>query len=136
MHNTGGTVPTPVTALYAGLLTVLVIVLSSRVSRLRMRYRVGIGDGERPELARAIRVHANALEYVPLGILLLLLAELNEMPVPFLHLAGSALFLGRILHASGLTRSGGKTSERFVGTGITWSVIAALGVALIVGALA
>jgi drug/metabolite transporter (DMT)-like permease len=68
---------TPVTALYAGLLGLLVLILSYRVSRLRLTYRVGTGDGGHDDLGRAIRVQGNAMEYVPLGLVLLLLAAIG-----------------------------------------------------------
>jgi len=119
-----------VTALYASLLALLVVALAARISLLRKKHRVGIGDGGNRELALAVRVHANAAEYVPLGVLLLLIAELQGLPAWSLHLAGSALFLGRILHAAGLGRSAGTSAGRFVGMTFTWMMILALAVVL------
>lgn len=124
----------PITALYAGLLAVLIIALSARITRLRWHHQVGIGDGGHRDLARAIRVHANSVEYVPLGLVLMLIAELNGFSAWLLHVAGSALFLGRVLHAAGLGRSVGTTPERMIGTTLTWLVIGGLGVTLLVSA--
>ena len=50
-----------VTALYAGLLGLMLIFLSWRVVRLRRGEKVGMGDGGNKELARAIRVQAQSL---------------------------------------------------------------------------
>lgn len=125
-----------ITALYAGLLAVLIVTLSARISRLRWHHKVGIGDGGHRDLARAIRVQANAVEYVPLGLVLMLLAELNGFAPWLLHIAGSALFLGRVLHATGLGRYAGTTPERMIGTTLTWLVIGGLGVTLLVTTLA
>ena len=49
----------PITALYAGLLAVLLLALSARVIRFRRAARVEIGDGADRELLRRIRVSPN-----------------------------------------------------------------------------
>ena len=51
---------------------ILLIKLSFDVVRLRMQYRIATGDGGSYELQTAIRVHGNAVEYLPIGCLLLL----------------------------------------------------------------
>ena len=61
-----------VSALYAGLVAFLLIKFSWEVVRLRTQYRVGYGDGGFRELQGAIRVHGNAVEYVTIGLILLL----------------------------------------------------------------
>ena len=42
---TADAMPVPITALYAGLLALLMLVLALRVIRLRWILRVGLGDG-------------------------------------------------------------------------------------------
>ncbi|HYT98291.1 MAG TPA: MAPEG family protein, partial [Casimicrobiaceae bacterium] len=59
-----------IAAFYAGLTGLLLVVLALRVSARRMRLKVGLGDGGDELLRRAIRVHANAVEWA-LPILLL-----------------------------------------------------------------
>jgi uncharacterized membrane protein YecN with MAPEG domain len=123
------TPPMPaITALYAGLIGLLLLVLAVPISRKRMALRVGLGDGGDAGLARAIRVHANTVEWAVPALLLLLLAELTRAPLVLLHVAGIALIIGRLLHASGLSRSAGASRGRFSGTLLTWGVIAVLGV--------
>ena len=56
---------------YAALLALLFVALSWRTIGLRRRYCVAVGDGGQPELLRAMRVHANFAEYVPLALLLI-----------------------------------------------------------------
>lgn len=126
----------PVTALYAGLLAILLIALASRVPLLRGKHRVGIGAGGHDDLALAMRVHGNASEYVPVALVLLLLAELNGLPAWSLHAAGSGLFLARIVHAAGLGRSAGMSPGRFIGTALTWTIVLALAGALVFDSLA
>ena len=64
------------TPLYAALLALLFVVLSGRVIKQRLKHQVGLGDGGQPALVRAIRVHGNFIENVPLALLLLLMYEM------------------------------------------------------------
>jgi len=120
--------PLPITSLYAALAALLLIGLAGRIPRLRRRHRVGIGDGDRPDLALAVRVHANAVENIPVALLLLALLEVQGGAPAGLHAAGGALLIGRILHARGLGRSRGATHDRVWGMALTW--LALLGMAL------
>jgi uncharacterized membrane protein YecN with MAPEG domain len=65
----------PITALFAGLLAPLYIVLALRVIGLRRSAGVALGDGGDPWLTRRMRVHANFAEYAPFTLLLMGLAE-------------------------------------------------------------
>ena len=121
-----------ITLLYAGLLGLLLLVLSWRVVRLRRSLRIGLGDGGNVELQRATRVHANFLEYTPITLLLLALLESNALAPVWLHVAGAALLVCRVLHAWGLSRSGGTSFGRFAGTLGTWILLAALSVTAVV----
>jgi len=106
-----------VVAFYAGLTGLLLVVLALRVSARRMRLKVGLGDGGDELLRRAIRVHANAVEWALPILLLLTLAELNRAPPLLLHICGIALLIGRITHALAVSRTT-KSSGRFVGIGL------------------
>ena len=68
----------PITALYAGVCAFVLLALAARVIRLRWALKVGIGDGGERTLNRAIRVHGNAAEYVPIALVLMLVAELGQ----------------------------------------------------------
>lgn len=114
-----------ITPLYAGLSGLLLILLSFTVTRQRRNKNIGLGDAGDPQLARAIRVHANFVEYAPLALILLLFVELANYPTLVCHSLGLALFLGRCFHASGLSVSAGYSLGRFIGTILTWSMIAA-----------
>jgi uncharacterized membrane protein YecN with MAPEG domain len=111
------------TSFYAGILGLFYVALSFRVISLRRKYRVGINHGQEKELERAIRVHGNFAEYVPLALFLLLLLELNQTSEIALHILGSALFVGRILHALGLDKSAGTSMPRMIGMILTFLVI-------------
>lgn len=111
------------TVLFAGLLALILVFLAARVIRLRVRHRVGIGDGGQPDLARAIRVHGNFVEYTPLGLLLILLIELAGYAPWLVQTLGGALVAGRLLHALGLSRSSGESMPRLIGMVLTFAVL-------------
>lgn len=116
----------PVTGFYAALSALLIVALALRVVVLRRRTKTGIGDGGDRRLARAIRVHGNAIEYVPLALVLMLVAELGHAGPALLHGCGITLCAARVLHALGLSRTSGASLERVAGTAGTLTVIATL----------
>lgn len=113
----------PITSLYAGILALFLVPLTVRVIRQRYRARVGILDGGDDILARAMRVHGNFVEYVPLALLLMALIEGNGIGDWRLHVLGTVLVGGRMLHAYGLGRSSGATRPRAIGMMATLAVI-------------
>lgn len=117
---------------YAGIITLLYAGLTARVINLRRLLRVGIGDGGQHELKRAIRVHGNFSEYVPLTLILLAFAELKGLSGNWLHTAGSVLIVSRLLHALGLGNNPGTSKGRFFGSVLNYTVLIASAVYLIV----
>src|SRR5690554_2153266 len=113
----------PVTSLYAALLTLLLLVLSIRIIRIRWQERVGLGIGESKALEVAVRVHGNFVEYVPLALLLLALMELAGAGAELLYGLGELLFVARVCHAIGLTRSIGTSLYRTIGVLGTFAVL-------------
>ncbi|WP_440873914.1 MAPEG family protein [Thalassotalea sp. PLHSN55] len=111
------------TGIYASLLGLLFIWLSIAVIRLRFKYKVGIGDGGHEDLSKAIRVHGNFGEYVPITLFLLLIFELNHADAIWVHIFGCMLLAGRALHAFGLNKSIGTSYQRIAGVMLTFSTI-------------
>lgn len=91
-----------ITSIYASLAALLIVKLTLSVIKLRRKNRISVGDGGNEELQLAIRTHANAVEYIPITLMLLLTLELNGAPQILIHISGVALLIGRILHAAGL----------------------------------
>lgn len=118
----------PITAIYASLLGILIIALALKVVQVRRKERVGLGDAEKPALQRAIRTHGNAIENIPMALILLFLLEIGHSPAWLLHLLGAMIILGRLLHASGLSRHGGTSFGRFYGALLSWITILAMAV--------
>lgn len=129
-----------ITSLYAGLCALLIIALAFRIVVFRRSEKVGLGSGGQHRGQVLIRAHANAIEYIPIALLLLLLAELNGVGAAWLHLLGGIFVLARLLHAYGLTASqGGYHPGRFIGTAASWAVIimlAGVNIGMAVGAAA
>ena len=122
-----------ITGIYAALAALLVLILAFRVSLARRSAGVGSGDGGGAHafLARRIRAHGNAIETLPLALLLLLILEINQTERVLVHLFGILLIVARILVAIGLTRSPGLTPERAVGFVLTWLVVGAMSLLLL-----
>jgi uncharacterized protein len=95
----------PITALYAALLTPVLLFLTFRVIGYRRSNKVEIGDGNDRELLRRMRVHANFVETVPMALILLGLAESLKASGFALHGLGGVLLIGRVVHAYGLSQT-------------------------------
>jgi uncharacterized protein len=125
----------PITALYAGLLTVLLLVLTVRVIGRRRAKRVEIGDGADTDLLRRMRVHANFVEYTPYALILMGLAEsLRASPIA-LHAIGLVLSIGRAIHAYGLSQTPHNMRLRVGGMAMTLIAIVAGALSCVVLAL-
>ena len=117
-----------ITALYAGILALFVVALGMNVTRHRVKLQVPLGDGGNPEMLRMIRLHGNAIEYIPLAVLLMLIYEINGGWPLAMHAAGIALVVGRILQTWGMWGTEIPSFGRGAGQTLTWVSIAALAV--------
>lgn len=94
-----------VTPIYAAILAILFVLLSLRVISHRITHRISLGDQGDKGMIKRMRAQANCAEYAPLGLLLLLIVELQGAPVIWLHLLGLTLTIGRMTHAYGFSAS-------------------------------
>ena len=115
-----------ITSLYASLSALLIVRLSISVIKLRRINRIRVGDGGNEELQLAIRTHANAVEYIPIALLLLLMLELNGAPKILIHIFGATLIIGRIIHAMGVPAK--NLQKRILGMQITIYLLIGLAV--------
>ena len=120
-------------ALWSGLLLLLLVILSARVVMARQKHRVVLGDGGNPDLVLAGRVFGNAVEYIPVGIAALAILVLLGLPAYAIQGVGGLLFLGRVLHATGLT-AGKPTPGRLIGMILTYLALIAAAAMLLVHA--
>jgi len=119
-----------ITALYASLLTFLVVWLSINVIKNRRKHRIRYGNGNNKHLIIARTAHSNTVEYVPLALLMLLFLELNHASIWLIHLAGILLVSGRLIYARGVLNK--KHSGRVTGMKITLYTLLALAILNIV----
>ena len=118
-----------VTALYAGLLVGVFILLTLRVFAVRQPSGVMLGTGGNRALERAVRVHANFAEYVPLFLVALAAAELCGAAPWLLHGLGAAMLAGRVLHAAGMSREPDIVPLRAGGMVLTLAALGGAGAA-------
>ena len=95
----------PITALYAGLFALFLVFLSINAVKARRANKVSLLDGGNEAVARAFRAQGNFTEYVPLALILMLLAESSAAPFWFVHLLGLVFMTGRLMHAYSLLSS-------------------------------
>lgn len=116
----------PVSSLYTALLGLWIVALIARVVALRWRLRAGEGDGGHRDLAKAIRVHGNAIETMPIALLLMFAYELGGGAATLLHACGILLIVGRLAHAQGLSKTFGASAGRMAGTVTVSAVVIGL----------
>lgn len=94
----------PITSTVAALAAIGLIALSVPVSLRRKTVKQPIGTGDDPVLLRRVRAQGNFIEYVPIGLILLTLAELRGAPQALILATAGPLVIGRITHAIGISR--------------------------------
>lgn len=115
----------PTTSLYAAVLALIFSALSILTIRTRRRQKIAIGDAGNASMLRAIRVHANFAEYVPLGLLLIYLVEVASNSQWLVHALGLCLVAGRLLHAFGVSQPDEVFGYRVTGMALTLTTILA-----------
>jgi uncharacterized protein len=108
-------------SIYAALLALYYIYLSFNVINVRRATQVALGDDENPQLQRVIRAHGNFIEYVPLAVILLFLAEYQGLASHYCHALGATILLGRVFHNLGIVEKNLK--YRQIGTIATFLTI-------------
>jgi uncharacterized protein len=73
-------------------------------------------------LQRKVRAYGNFTEYVPLGLLFLISLEWMQAPAFLIYGLGSALTVGRVVHAWGLIAIYGPSPSRAIGFFLNWFV--------------
>ena len=114
-----------ITAIYAGLLGLIFLVLTVSVVLRRGAVRATIGTGGDILLERCIRAHGNFIEFVPLVLILMILLELQNVSLWIVHLVGVCLVIGRVIHAANISRENEVLAGRIVAMLLT---LTALGV--------
>ena len=120
--------PISITAIYASILALIILALSINVTMHRVKLKVSLGDGGNPQMLRMIRLHANAIEYIPIALVLMAIYEINGGWHWALHVIGIALVAGRLIQTAGMWTTDVAGAGRKVGQSLTTLSIAALAV--------
>lgn len=87
---------------YSWVVTILVLwitLLAANVSRIRVKERVGLGDGGKLSLKKATRAHINALEHtIPFCLIAFVMSSNGTSSIIFTSIC-TAFLLSRFLHA-------------------------------------
>ncbi len=117
------------TALFAGVLILIQIVLTTLVGVYRGKVGINFMYGDDDVLLRRMRAHANFTETVPIVLIAMALAELAGAPSWLLLAGGMSLVLGRLTHAVNFIGSGeGVGAGRAVGMALTTISMAAFAI--------
>lgn len=126
----------PITALTLAFCALLTIFLGGYIVRLRLRNRIGLGSSGNTQLEIAMRAHANLIEQATMGIMLLLVAEIQRVDSTGLQIAAAVFCISRCLHAFGFISSkGGASKARVAGTALSWLIMIGLSLANVMTAL-
>ena len=104
---------------YAALLALIFVGLSFRTLLMRRSKGIAIGTDDDIQMTRAMRVHSNFAEYVPIALLLFFFLESSGESPAVIHGLCIALFAGRVLHAYGVSQSEEKFQFRVSGMILT-----------------
>ena len=108
------------TAIYAVLTGILTLVLLVRAALAKNTHADAAEGSEGAKQKHlAIRGHGNLIENAPLFLILLLLADLNAASAIYLHIAGIAFTIGRVMHGVSFGFMSGHPMMRMVGISLS-----------------
>lgn len=88
--------------IYVSIYILIIVWLSIKVIKNRVKHRVSVGDGGVQALQIAMAVQSNAVEYLPIALLLMLVLELNGAGAWLIHAFGMIFIVGRVYHINGM----------------------------------
>ncbi|CAN7265169.1 MAPEG family protein [Aminobacter sp. LjRoot7] len=121
--------------LYAGLNALILLWLTAATALVRRRHMVVIGDGGVAHLGRTMRGHANAIENIPVMLVLLGFAAALGAPAVAIHVLGAAFTFGRAVHAWHFTHAGAAQWQRATGFGLSVLTLGAAAIGVLGHAL-
>lgn len=123
----------PITLVMAAAAGLINIWLAVRVTQVRSKANVWLGDGGNDAVLARTRAHTNFVEYAPFVLILIAVIELSHASTLWLWVIGIAFTLARLCHALGMD-PGAPSILRRIGAMTTLAVLLALSVwALVIG---
>ena len=117
-----------VTGFYAGLLGLILFVLTAHVGRTRVKTGISLMDAGNRDMIVALRRQGNFVELVPICLILLAIAEMARTSIYLIHILGIVLVVSRIIHPFGLKPETYDVLARKIGAGGTMIVLLILSV--------
>ena len=100
--------------------SIFYLLLTLNVIRMRWATKTGLGLGEDRRLLKAIRIHGNFSEYIPIVFIGIILMEVRGADENWLHSLYSGTLVGRILITIGITKTHNFSLYRFFGNTLTF----------------
>ena len=119
------------TPLFAAILGLFYIYLSLSVVKVRFGDKISLGTSENRALEKAVRIHGNFAEYVPIVLILMWFVETMTMSRSLVLITGVLLVIGRIMHMIGMKNPRKWLILRQFGTVITLGIIGFLSLYLL-----
>ena len=92
----------PVALITAAAAALINLWLGIRVSQLRLRENIWVGDGGNSRLVARMRAQLNFAEYAPIVLVLIALVELTGAARSYLWVAALVFIIARICHPFGM----------------------------------
>ena len=112
-----------IVSIYAAFLALFYVGLSVRTLSLRRQLKIGVGDAGNERMLRAMRVHSNFSEYVPIALILAILVEQANTQIIIVHFVCAILLIGRCIHAFGVSKVQENYKFRVIGMAFTFTSI-------------
>jgi uncharacterized membrane protein YecN with MAPEG domain len=96
-----------------------------------MKLQIALGDGKDKQLKRAIRVHGNYAEYVPLTLIMIYFVEIQSQNLSLVHGLCIAFILARLSHIYGVSQIKENIMFRMFSLFITGCVISISAISII-----
>lgn len=119
-----------ITPLFTAVFAFLYVLLSLNVIKQRFANQISLGSADNKEMERAIRIHANFIEYVPIALILFYFIEMLSMSSSLVFYLGSALLIARVMHFFGMQYPKDLILFRKLGMIITLLVLLVASIAL------
>lgn len=108
------------TSLYAGILGIIYIFISSRVIKTRRSEKVSLGNANNTTLTKFTSAHNNFSNYTPIFLILLYLLEQKNISLITIHITSILFIFGRFSHYFALIHDSKNFKFRIAGMMLTF----------------
>lgn len=121
-----------VSPIFVVICAAMFVAMGFHIAQYRRKNKFDLGDCGDAHLLQMIRAHGNAAEYMPMGLLLLVVLDLMDAPTNTVAMFGVVFVLGRAIHAAALLPQRQNYRRRFIGMILTFFSMIAMTFAIVV----